>query len=104
MEDGFPQSHLDRGLKLESVGRRFNSMVHSGKLCAAVRAVTDRDLGGLYAPNDICTKTGRRVLEVLRKKHPDACIPKERAFNNYANSVELLEAMPIACYEEQIST
>jgi hypothetical protein len=28
-------------------------------------------------------------------------IPKERAFDDYANSTELLEAMPIACYEEQ---
>jgi hypothetical protein len=41
MEDGFPQSHPDRGLELESVGQRFNSMVHSGKLCNAVRAVTN---------------------------------------------------------------
>jgi hypothetical protein len=79
-------------------------MVHSGKLRAAVRVVTDRDPGGLYAPDDICTKTGRWVLDVLRKKHPDAHIPEERAFDNYANSMELLEAMPIACYEEKIST
>jgi len=85
------------------VGRRFNSMVHSGKLRAAVRTVTDRDPGGLYAPDDICTKTGRRVLDVLREKHPDARIPEESAFDFYANSAELLEVMPIACYEEQIS-
>jgi len=78
-------------------------MVHSGKLWAAVRAVTNRDPGGLYAPDNICTKTGRRVLDVPRKKHPDACIPEEPAFISYANSAELLEAMPIACYEEQIS-
>jgi len=104
MEDGFPCAHANRGLELESVGRRFNSMVHSGKLRAAVRAVTDRDPGGLYAPDDICTKTGRRVLDVLRDKHPDARIPEERAFDSYANSADVLdEAMPIACYEEQIS-
>ncbi len=58
MEDGFPWAHPDRSLKLESVGRRFNSMVHSGKLRAAVRAVTDNDPGGLYAPNNVCTKMG----------------------------------------------
>jgi hypothetical protein len=104
MEDGFPRAHPNRSLELESVGRRFNSMVHSGKLRAAVRAMTDRDPGGLYAPDDICTKTGHRVLDVLREKHPDAHIPEECAFDNYANSVELLEAMPITCYEEQIST
>jgi len=45
MEDGFPYAHTDHSLELESVGRRFNSMVHSGKLRAAVRAVTDRDPG-----------------------------------------------------------
>ena len=79
-------------------------MVHSGKLRAAVRAVTDRDPGGLYAPDDLCTKTGRRVLDVLREKHPDARIPEENAFDHYANSAEVLdEAMPIACHEEQIS-
>jgi len=103
MEDGFPPAHSDRSLELESVGQSFNSMVHSWKLWAAVRAVTDRDPGGLYAPDDICTKTGRQVLDVLHKKHPDARIPEERTFDSYANSAELLEAMPIACYEEQIS-
>jgi len=104
MKDGFPHAHTNRRLELEFVGRRFNSMVHSGKLRAAVWAMTDRNPGGLYAPDDICTKTGHRVLDVLREKHPDARIPKENAFDHYANSAEVLdEAMPIACYEEQIS-
>ena len=90
MEDGFPHAHTNHSLELESVGQRFNSMVHSGKLRAVVRAVTDRDSGGLYAPDNICTKTGRWVLDVIREKHLDACIPKEHAFDSYANSVELL--------------
>ena len=77
MEDGFPCTHPNRSLKLESVGRRFNSMAHSGKLRAAVRAMTNRDSGGLYALDDICTKTSRRVLDVLREKHPDAHIPEK---------------------------
>jgi hypothetical protein len=83
MEDGFPHAHTNRCLELESVGRRFNSMVHSGKLRAAVRTVTDRNPGGLYAPDNIRTKTGRRVLDVLRKKHLDAHIPEESAFDSY---------------------
>ncbi len=103
MADGFPHARTNRSLELESVGWRFNLMVHSGKLCTAVRAVTDRDPGGLYAPEDICTKIGRRVLDVLCEKHPDARIPKECAVDSYANSAELLEAMPIDCYKEQIS-
>jgi len=102
MEDGFPHAHTDRSLESESVGRRFNSMVHSGKLRAAVRTVTDRDPGGLYAPDNICTKTSHRVLDVLHEKHPDAHIPEKNDFDSYANSAELLEVMPIDCYEEQI--
>jgi hypothetical protein len=102
IEDGFPHAHPNRSLKLESVGQRFNSMVHSGKLRAAVRAATDHNPGGLYAPNNVCTKMGLWVLDIIRKQHPGACIPKELAFDDYANSAELLEAMPIACYKEQI--
>jgi hypothetical protein len=78
-------------------------MVHSGKLHTAVRSVTNCNPGGLYAPDNVCTKTGRWLQDVLCKKHPDARIPKEHAFNNYANSAELMETMPISCYEEQIS-
>ena len=48
-------------------------------------------------------QTGRRVLDVLSKKHLDSHIHEERAFDFYARSVELLEVMPITCYKEQIS-
>jgi hypothetical protein len=82
MEDGLPCAHPDRSLELESVGRRFNLMVHSGKLRAAIRAVADRDPGGLTAPDDVCTKTGRWVLDVLREKHPDDHIPQKNAFDS----------------------
>ena len=67
MEDGFPHARPSCSLKLESVGQRFNLMVHSGKLRAAIRAVTNRNPGGLYAPNDVCTKMGCLVLDVLRE-------------------------------------
>jgi hypothetical protein len=103
MKDGFPCAHPDCSLELESVRRRFDSMVHSGKLHAAIRAVTNRNPGGLYALYDVCTKTDCRVLDILHEKHPGACIPKKLAFDDYANSAELLEAMLIACYKEQIS-
>jgi hypothetical protein len=43
------------------------------------------------------------MLDILCEKHPAAHVPEERAFDYYANSAELLEAMPIACYDEQIS-
>jgi hypothetical protein len=41
-------------------------------------------------------RRGCRVLDVLHEKHPGAHIPEELAFDDYANSAELLEAMPIA--------
>jgi hypothetical protein len=103
MEDVFPHAYPNRSLKLESVGQRLNLMVHFGKLHAAIRAMTNHNPGGLYAPNNVFPKMGHWVLDVLHKKHPGARIPEERTFDNYANSAELLEAMPIACYKEQIS-
>ena len=47
----------DREFEVESAGRRYNSMILSGKLRAAVRMVTDRDPGGLFKPNDKCSNT-----------------------------------------------
>jgi hypothetical protein len=76
MEDGFSRANPNRGIELKSVGWRFNSMVHSGTLRAAMRAVTNHDPGGLYTRNDVCTKTGHWMLDVHRKKHLDARIPK----------------------------
>ena len=42
----------------------------SGRLRKAVRGLTNRDGGGVLQPDDACTKTGRRVLDVLHEKHP----------------------------------
>jgi hypothetical protein len=38
----------DREFEVQSAGRRYNSMILSGKLRAAVRMVTDRDPGGAF--------------------------------------------------------
>ena len=51
MEDGWGLSH-NSDFYLESAGRRYNSMVLSGKIRAAVCMVTDRDPGGLLRPHD----------------------------------------------------
>ena len=50
-------------------------MVLSGKLQQAVRRATKREGGECLLPDDQCTKTGRRVAEVLREKHPYICVP-----------------------------
>ena len=41
----------------------------------ALLIVTERDPGGLFWLSDICSKTGRLVLDILLDKHPDAVAP-----------------------------
>ena len=59
----------------ETVGHReqtYQSLVLRGKLRTAVRWITERETGGVLQPGDRCTKTGGRVMEVLRAKNPEA--------------------------------
>ena len=42
----------DHEFEVESAGRRYNSMILSGKIRAAVRMVTDQDPGGLFRPDE----------------------------------------------------
>ena len=51
----------------EARGHRFNTTVLSGKLRTAVCIVTDRGGGGVFRPDDPCSKTGRPVLDVIRE-------------------------------------
>ena len=48
----------------------YHSLVLLGKLRSAVRWITERETEGVLKPGDRCKKTGDRVLEVLRAKHP----------------------------------
>ena len=59
----------------DAVARSFHETVFSGKLWKAVCRATDREGGGCLLPEDLCTKTGRPVSEVLREKHPDIRAP-----------------------------
>ena len=47
-----------------------------GKLHRSVRLITEREIGRLIRLAERCTKTGERVMEVLRTKHPEA-LPKK---------------------------
>ena len=47
-------------------------MVLDGKISEAVNEVCNRDRGGLYQPNDKCSKTQHPVIDILREKHPEA--------------------------------
>jgi hypothetical protein len=51
------------------------------------RIVTNRDGGGVLVPSDLCTKTGRPVINVLCSKHPPLREPSDigaATFDQYA--------------------
>ena len=54
----------------EARARSFNARVLSGRLRSAVRTLTDRSGGGVRQPDDLCSKAGRPVWQVLQEKHP----------------------------------
>jgi hypothetical protein len=65
-----------RGIQTEGQGAKtFARLVLQGKLCAAVRYLTEREKGGVLLPEDRDDKTGDSVLDVLQTKHPSARVP-----------------------------
>ena len=52
----------------EHRAQTYHSLVLRGKLRTAVRRITERETGGVFQPGEWCTKTGDRVMEVLRAK------------------------------------
>ena len=83
-----------------------NSMVAQGKLRSAVRVATSRDGGGVYAPEDADTKSGRRVIDVLRDKHPDMVDPDIGAegWMSFEDYEELPGMLSVNCDQEIVKT
>ncbi|KAL3806424.1 hypothetical protein ACHAXA_007766, partial [Cyclostephanos tholiformis] len=86
-----------------SLARRYDSMVLGGKVRAAVWMVTDHGAGGPYRPNNLDSKSGRPVIDVLRDKHPACVVPSEEDFDAYHDADDLLDTMPVYCFEECIA-
>ena len=61
----------------------YHSLVLRGKLRSAVQWITERETGEVHHPGKRCTKTGDRVLEVLRTKHPEARTPTAASLDSY---------------------
>jgi hypothetical protein len=80
-------------------------MVIERKLRQGVRHLTNRDGGGVLQPEDDCTKTGRRVIDVLRDKHPDLMIPdlEREDWASFEAYDECLDSVPVDCSEEVVS-
>ena len=51
-----------------------------------MRWIKEQEKGGVLLPEDKCTKTGERVMEVLRTKHPDARPPSTASLDTYPNN------------------
>jgi hypothetical protein len=78
-------------------------MVLGGKVRAAVKMVTNRGDGGPCHPYDLDSKSGFPVINVLCEKHPDCRVPSEEDFDAYSDATNLLDTMPVYCYEECIA-
>ena len=68
---------------MEHRAQTFHSLVLHRKLQTAVSWITEREMGGVLQPGDRCTKTGDRVMEVLRSKHPEARTPTAASLDSY---------------------
>ena len=68
---------------VEHRAQTYHSLVLHGKLRSVVRWITERYTGRVLQPGDRCEKTGDRVLEVLRSKHPEAQTPTAASLTTY---------------------
>ena len=101
MEDGWGLSHSSE-FDLESAGRRYNCMVLSGKIRAAVQMVMDCDPGSLLRPNDKCSRTQRPVIDILREKRPEARIPTKDSCHEHPNAENCSTLMPTCFYQDNV--
>jgi hypothetical protein len=72
----------------KQAARRYTSSVLDGNLRTAIRNLTDGVRVGVLRPEDLCTKTGCPVIEVLCDKHPDQRLldlsdPNSLAFSKF---------------------
>ena len=64
----------------DHVARVFTRLMLWGRVREAVCFVTDQASGGVLQPNDIDTKLGKCVLDVLREKHPPPGVANHDVF------------------------
>ena len=63
--------------------KTLHRLVLQGKLQRAVRCIREQDTGGVLQSAELCTKTRKRVLEVLRTKQPDEHSPTAASLDTY---------------------
>ena len=72
------------------------------KLCSDFWLITDREKGRVLQPGEICPKTGKPVLEVLRSKHPGARPTTAGIFEAYG--VKPPEFVPVDVTGEMVAS
>ena len=89
-----------------TVDKKLDSMILSGKLRNTVRMVTNCGKDGLLKPTNECSRTKLPVIDVLRAKHPDIRVPdlidgdQAQSFSEY---MWIDEHIPIMCHEDYVS-
>ena len=63
----------------EQRAKVFDAKVKGGNLRTSVHYITDREGGGVLAPDEIDDKSGTPLIDVLRDKHPPMREPGEAA-------------------------
>ncbi len=86
-----------------SLACKYNNMVLEGKVRAAVQMATNRGARRRYRWHNLESKSGRPVIDKLSDTHPDCCVPLDDDFNAYPDAANLLDTMPVYCYDECIA-
>ena len=81
--------------------KTYQSLVLLCKLKMTVRWKTERETEGVLQPEEICTNTRERVMEVLRTKRPDAHTPSTASLDMYPDSP--LELVPVDITEYTVT-
>ena len=63
--------------------------------------ITERETGGVLQPGERCTKTGDRVMEVLRAKHPEAQAPTVASLDPYLDQPP--ELVPVDITDDAVT-
>ena len=84
----------------EHHSKTYHSLVLRGKLWTAVRLIMKRETSRVLQPGDRCTKTGDRVMEMPRTKHPDTSTPTSASLYSYPGRTP--ELTPVDITEDTV--
>ena len=85
----------------EHRSQTYYILVLCGKLRKAVRWITERETDRVLQPGDRCTKTGDRVMKVLRAKNPEARTSTAEILDSYPNRPP--ELTPVEITNEMVT-